>query len=232
MNFSSRVRTTYCTYSLARKHFLGSTELSQIQIWRRGRDLNSRYPSRYTRFPVVLLRPLGHLSAMEGGSSKCPPRWQGFFSCRAAGFCRNGQTPVRQWSWNQPLFRPLSSMPGQLLPENFPWPALLRLPDSEPAKAVRPLSFLLSGIAPKISLSLFNYEARWKPTCEVLTRSYPRILAARLGAENKRESLRKGRRFMNYSKVGQDSRIRESSHSDHPVLILHKHELDIEYTCL
>ena len=36
-----------------------------LKLWRRGRDLNSWYPSRYTRFPVVLLRPLGHLSAKD-----------------------------------------------------------------------------------------------------------------------------------------------------------------------
>src|SRR6266511_220301 len=30
--------------------------------WRRGWDLNPRYRSRYTRFPVVLLKPLEHLS--------------------------------------------------------------------------------------------------------------------------------------------------------------------------
>ena len=31
--------------------------------WRRGRDSNPRYGCPYTRFPSVLLRPLGHLSA-------------------------------------------------------------------------------------------------------------------------------------------------------------------------
>ena len=30
--------------------------------WRRGRDSNPRYSYPYTRFPSVLLKPLGHLS--------------------------------------------------------------------------------------------------------------------------------------------------------------------------
>src|SRR5512141_998491 len=36
-------------------------------VLRRGWDLNPRYRSRYTRFPVVHLRPLGHLSILTGG---------------------------------------------------------------------------------------------------------------------------------------------------------------------
>src|SRR3990172_6809500 len=31
-------------------------------LWRREGDSNPRYPLRYTRFPGVLLKPLGHLS--------------------------------------------------------------------------------------------------------------------------------------------------------------------------
>ena len=43
MDFSNRVRTIYFAFSLARKDFLDSSELGRIKIWRRGRDLNSRY---------------------------------------------------------------------------------------------------------------------------------------------------------------------------------------------
>ena len=37
----------------------------KIKLWRRGWDSNPRYGSPYTRFPSVLLQPLGHLSAAE-----------------------------------------------------------------------------------------------------------------------------------------------------------------------
>lgn len=42
-------------------------EKSSLQkIWRRERDSNPRYGFRpYTRFPVVLLQPLGHLSILK-----------------------------------------------------------------------------------------------------------------------------------------------------------------------
>ena len=40
----------------------------ESRCWRRGWDLNPRYRSRYTRFPVVHLQPLGHLSNYSGGS--------------------------------------------------------------------------------------------------------------------------------------------------------------------
>ena len=40
------------------------------QGWRRGRDLNPRYPCEYTRFPSVPNRPLWHLSAL----AILPPR--------------------------------------------------------------------------------------------------------------------------------------------------------------
>jgi hypothetical protein len=36
-----------------------------ILIWRRERDSNPRYSFPYTRFPGVLLQPLGHLSGMK-----------------------------------------------------------------------------------------------------------------------------------------------------------------------
>ena len=36
--------------------------------WRRGRDSNPRYSFPYTRFPSVLLKPLGHLSDAENPS--------------------------------------------------------------------------------------------------------------------------------------------------------------------
>ena len=47
--------------------------------WRRGRDLNPRYAFwTYTRFPVVPLRPLGHLSpALRRALSHCPWRKNG-----------------------------------------------------------------------------------------------------------------------------------------------------------
>ena len=39
------------------------------RIWRRGRDLNPRYAFwTYTRFPVVPLRPLGHLSPVRANA--------------------------------------------------------------------------------------------------------------------------------------------------------------------
>ena len=43
------------------------------RAWRRGRDSNPRYGYPYTRFPSVLLRPLGHLSALLVQRSQ--PRW-------------------------------------------------------------------------------------------------------------------------------------------------------------
>jgi hypothetical protein len=50
---------------LARPHSItfGPPSGFLSRIWRRGRDLNPRYAFwTYTRFPVVPLRPLGHLS--------------------------------------------------------------------------------------------------------------------------------------------------------------------------
>src|SRR4029453_3573849 len=50
---------------LARPHSItfGPPSGFPSRIWRRGRDLNPRYAFwTYTRFPVVPLRPLGHLS--------------------------------------------------------------------------------------------------------------------------------------------------------------------------
>ena len=41
--------------------------------WRRGRDSNPRYGCPYTRFPSVLLRPLGHLSALSTPASPLEP---------------------------------------------------------------------------------------------------------------------------------------------------------------
>ena len=38
------------------------SNIRDIRAWRRGRDSNPRYGSPYTRFPSVLLKPLGHLS--------------------------------------------------------------------------------------------------------------------------------------------------------------------------
>ena len=39
-----------------------------MENWRRGRDSNPRYSFPYTRFPSVLLKPLGHLSNPENSS--------------------------------------------------------------------------------------------------------------------------------------------------------------------
>ena len=36
-----------------------------VRVWRREWDSNPRYGSPYTRFPSVLLKPLGHLSLKE-----------------------------------------------------------------------------------------------------------------------------------------------------------------------
>jgi hypothetical protein len=51
-----------------------------VTFWRRERDSNPRYGFPYTRFPTVLLQPLGHLSAVVlepggvPGDSPIPPR--------------------------------------------------------------------------------------------------------------------------------------------------------------
>ena len=58
----------------SRRHAAGSRSLlynggEDACCWRRGWDLNPRYRSRYTRFPVVHLQPLGHLSDSSRGAS-------------------------------------------------------------------------------------------------------------------------------------------------------------------
>ena len=45
---------------------LSEAKLSRAKLWRRERDSNPRYRCRYTRFPGVRLRPLGHLSGATG----------------------------------------------------------------------------------------------------------------------------------------------------------------------
>ncbi len=50
--------------------------------WRRGWDSNPRYGYPYTRFPSVLLKPLGHLST----SHSC--RRSSHFACRTSPFSR------------------------------------------------------------------------------------------------------------------------------------------------
>ena len=49
--------------SLRRVHQQSTAE-APTKTLRRGRDSNPRYAFTYTRFPSVLLRPLGHLSAL------------------------------------------------------------------------------------------------------------------------------------------------------------------------
>ena len=63
--------------------------------WRRGRDSNPRYGYPYTRFPSVLLQPLGHLSASRttvhrpfSPGPPVPTRWR-------RGWDSNPRTPVR-----------------------------------------------------------------------------------------------------------------------------------------
>ena len=49
--------------ALRADHIFGGNLNSEF--WRRERDSNPRYGCPHTRFPSVLLRPLGHLSASE-----------------------------------------------------------------------------------------------------------------------------------------------------------------------
>ena len=52
-----------CTFILKQKtSFIAKAGL--IVLLQRGRDSNPRYPHGYTRFPGVLLQPLGHLSRL------------------------------------------------------------------------------------------------------------------------------------------------------------------------
>ena len=53
-------------HRIAKKHLRSYSIIGHkclfFLMWRRERDSNPRYPFEYTRFPGVLLQPLGHLS--------------------------------------------------------------------------------------------------------------------------------------------------------------------------
>ena len=57
-------KPTVCRAAICRKYLIRRRIFAFIgdKTWRRDRDSNPRYRCRYTRFPGVRLRPLGHLS--------------------------------------------------------------------------------------------------------------------------------------------------------------------------
>ena len=46
------------------------SQVKTLKYWRRGRDLNPRYPLRYVRFRGGSFQPLTHLSASDNAASE------------------------------------------------------------------------------------------------------------------------------------------------------------------
>src|SRR5512135_407110 len=94
--------------------------------WRRGWDLNPRYRSRYTRFPVVHLRPLGHLSSPCPGWRSAAP---GKKMADSEGFEPPVPLPVHLISSQAPSTSSASCPPADLT--DFPREAKHLSPRSE-----------------------------------------------------------------------------------------------------